>query len=98
MADPNELSRRLRNVGPTLATRMIASGIDTPEKLRELGAKRAYAVMYAHGDRYGDFNAAYLYALEGAIRDRDWSELPASVRDELKAHAQALQRAKKDDA
>ena len=32
--------------------------------------------MYATGDSYGDFNAAYLYALEGAIRDCDWLDIP----------------------
>ena len=47
---------------------MIEAGIDTPETLRKPGAKEAYREMYENGDRYGDFNAAYLYALEGAVR------------------------------
>ena len=38
--------------------------------------KRAFEAMYAQGDAYGDYNAAYLYALEGAIRDCDWLDIP----------------------
>ena len=51
--------------------------------------------MYAHGHAYGDFNAAYLYALEGAIRDCAWLDIPESVKKEYKACAQELQRKKK---
>ena len=51
--------------------------------------------MYATGDSYGDFNAAYLYALEGAIRDCDWLDLPDKIKQEYKEYAQNLQ-SKKD--
>jgi len=44
---------------------------------------------------YGDFNAAYLYALEGAIRDCDWLDLPDKIKQEYKEYAQNLQ-SKKD--
>jgi len=59
-----KLAKQLRNVGPKLAARLFEAGIDSPEKLREIGAKRAFETMYAQGDTYGDYNAAYLYALE----------------------------------
>ena len=90
-----DLAKQLKNVGPKLAQKLIEVQIDTPEKLRRLGAKQAFAKMYAHGDAYGDFNAAYLYALEGAIRDCDWLDIPESVKKEYKAYAQELQRKKK---
>ncbi len=51
--------------------------------------------MYAAGDSYGDFNAAYLYALEGAIRDCDWLDIPDTIKQEYKEYAQNLQ-SKKD--
>ena len=95
MKSAKALSDQLRNIGPTLAARMIDAGIDTPDELRRLGAKRAYETMYASGDAYGDFNAAYLYALEGAIRDCDWSEIPEELKAEYKAYAQRLQRDRK---
>lgn len=92
------LAKKLRNVGPKLAGKLIGVKIDTPEKLRQLGAKKAFEKMYAHGDSYGDFNAAYLYALEGAIQDCDWLSIPESVKSEFKKFAQELQRKKKDQA
>ncbi len=89
------LAKQLRNIGPQLAARLIAARIDTPEKLRRLGAKKAFKRMYAEGDAYGDFNAAYLYALEGAIRDCDWLEIPESVKQDFKKYAHALQEQKR---
>ena len=85
------LAKQLRNVGPKLAARLIEAGIDSTEKLKALGAKRAFETMYAKGDAYGDYNAAYLYALEGAIRDCDWLEIPEDVKVEYKQYAQKLQ-------
>ena len=90
-----KLAKQLHNVGPKLAARLIAARIDTPAKLRRLGAKKAFERMYANGDAYGDFNAAYLYALEGAIRDCDWLEIPDSVKQDFKKFAHALQAQKR---
>jgi DNA transformation protein len=89
-----KLTQQLRNVGPKLAERLVEAKIDTPEKLRQLGAKRAFEKMYAAGDAYGDFNAAYLYALEGAIRDCDWLDIPEEIKRDYKAYAQDLQSKK----
>jgi len=88
------LAKQLRNVGPKLAARLIEVGIDSPEKLRKLGAKKAFEIMYTQGDTYGDYNAAYLYALEGAIRDCDWLEISEEVKAEYKQYAQELQARK----
>ena len=89
------LAKQLRNVGPKLAAKLIDAGVDSPEKLRKLGAKKAFEKMYPAGDLYGDFNAAYLYALEGAIRDCDWLDIPDKIKQNYKIFAQNLQ-AKKD--
>ena len=91
-----DLAKQLRNVGPRLAEKLVAAGIDTPEKLRQIGAKKAFAKMYATGDSYGDFNAAYLFALEGAIRDCDWLDIPESIKQEYKQYARSLQVNKRD--
>lgn len=90
-----DLAKQLRNVGPKLAAKLVEARIDSPEKLRQLGAKKAFEKMYATGDSYGDFNAAYLYALEGAIRDCDWLDLTDKIKQEYKQYAQNLQ-SKKD--
>ncbi len=90
-----DLSKQLRNVGPKLAGMLIEAGIDTPEKLRKIGAKRAFEKMYPSGDSYGDFNAAYLYALEGAIRNCDWLDIPEKIKQEYKEYAHNLQGEKR---
>lgn len=95
MNDAAELARQLKNIGPAMARKMIDAGIDTPEKLRSLGARQAFLAMYGQGDYYGDFNAAYLYALEGAILDCDWSEIPADTRKSHQVFAQELQNNKR---
>lgn len=88
------LARQLKNVGPKLAGKLVAAGIDTPGKLRELGAKKAFEIIYADGDAWGDYNAAYLYALEGAIRDCDWLAIPDDLKQAYKDYAQRLQSKK----
>lgn len=90
-----KLARQLRNVGPKLSEKLIKANIDTPGKLREIGAKKAFDIIYSEGDSYGDYNAAYLYALEGAIRDCDWLEIPEEVKEEYKKYAQNLQSKKR---
>lgn len=94
----NKLSKQLRNVGPKLAQKLVDADIDTPEKLRALGAKKAFDVMYACGDSYGDYNAAYLYALEGAIRDCDWLDIPSDLKEKYKEYAQHLQSKKGNES
>ena len=90
-----DLSKQLRNVGPKLAGKLVEAGIDTPEKLKQIGAKKAFEKMYSTGDSYGDFNAAYLYALEGAIRNCDWLDIPERIKQEYKQYAQNLQANKR---
>lgn len=78
-----------------MAEKTVEAGIDTPEKLSQMGAKKASAKLYPAGDSYGDFNAAYLYALEGAIRNCDWLDIPEEIKVEYKEYAQKLQKEKK---
>ena len=91
----NALAKNLRNVGPRLAERLLDAGIDSHAALKKVGAKRCYELLYRDGDAWGDYNAAYIYALEGAIRDCDWLEIPDDLKAEYKAFTQALQKQKK---
>jgi DNA transformation protein len=92
-----DLAKKLRNVGPKLAAKLVEARIDTPEKLKQIGAKKAFKKMYPAGDSYGDFNAAYLYALEGAIRDCDWLDIPEKIKNEYRVYAQNLQSSLKKE-
>ncbi len=89
------LSKQLRNVGPKLAEKMVLAGIESPEHLRRIGSIEAFRRMYPEGDAYGDFNAAYLYALEGAIRDCDWLDVPEPDKSVFKSIAKELQEQRK---
>lgn len=77
-----ELAKELRNIGPTVAQKLIVAGLDTPAKLKQVGAKEAFLRIHHSGGFCGKFHASYLYALEGAIRNCDWREIPeAKKRD-----------------
>jgi hypothetical protein len=89
-----QLSKDLKNVGPRLAEKLLIAGIDSHDKLKEMGAKAAFEKMYTDGDKYGDYNAAYLYAIEGAIRNCDWLEIPEKIKQEYKEYAKSLQKKK----
>lgn len=70
----------LRNLGKTSSQWLHASGIHTAADLRRLGAVGSYRAVRARG-----FSASrvLLYAIEGALRDLPWQELPTSLKDEL---------------
>lgn len=87
---PEQLAKQLRNIGPIVAEKLIKAGIDSPEKLKKMGAKKAYLKILETGGFCGKFHAAYLYALEGAIIDCDWREIPKKTKEEFKAFTQEL--------
>ncbi len=81
---PNELSKNLKNIGITFSKKLINAGIDTPQKLKKLGSKEAFLQIYKSGGFCDKFNALYLYALEGAILNCDWKEIPKETKAEFK--------------
>ena len=88
-----ELAKSLRNIGPVVAKQLIACGIDTPKKLKNLGAEEAFLEVMAHGGfGCGKAHAAYLYALEGAIRNCDWRKIPEKTKQRFKQLAKELRR------
>ena len=89
---PQELAKSLRNVGPVVAQQLAAAGIDTPAKLKRLGAKKAFVKIVETGGFCCHYNAAYLYALEGAIRGCDWRGIPEAKKEEFKAFTRQLRK------
>jgi len=72
----------MRNIGPTTAAWLAEVGIDTPERLRRLGAVEAYRRVKAW--RPWDVTLTLLWALEGAITDVDWMDVSPERRLELR--------------
>jgi hypothetical protein len=88
--NPKELAKALRNIGPVVATQLVNVGIDTPAKLKKMGAIKAYQTIVDSGQQCGCYNAAYLYALEGAINNCDWRDLPEKRKQEFKDYTEKM--------
>lgn len=73
------------NIGSTLARELRAGGIDSVERLRKLGARRAW-------HRVRKVNAARdcassLLALEGAVRGTRWMAIDPAERKRISEYA-----------
>ncbi len=73
---------RLRNLGPVSVRWLESIGVRTLADLRRTGAVAAWAKVQDAG-----FNPTLnlLYALEGALRDEHWGELPEAVKKRLRS-------------
>jgi len=83
----------LRNLGPACERDLNAVGIYTLEDIEEHGVEGTFLKMMqgrrlrAKIQKKGGgkcFNAAYLYALYGAVHDIDWREIPEAKRRQFK--------------
>jgi len=76
----------LKNLRGTHARMLHEAGITSPAQLHELGAVGAYIRVRRSGLQAG---LNLLYALEGAIRNMSWTDLPYGVRAALTLEADA---------
>lgn len=72
----------LRGLGPKSRQALARVGLDTPEKLREVGAIEAYLLLKQQSR---DFKPSlnFLYALVGALEDRDWRDVAKNDKTRL---------------
>ena len=77
---------RLRNIGPKSAAWLRQVGLRTLEDLAATGPVEAYIRVRRAGFRPG---LNLLYAIEGALNDTHWQEVPDARRAELVAAAEA---------
>ncbi|MFY8107296.1 MAG: TfoX/Sxy family DNA transformation protein [Elstera sp.] len=82
MPSPNAPSS-LRNLGPRTDAMLREVGIETVAELRALGAEEAWHRLRFRFGR--QVTRVALYALEGALSDRDWRHLPEERLAALKA-------------
>lgn len=84
----------LRNLGPACEEDLTSAGIHTAGDIRKLSVKEAFllamSARQAAGKSTHGYNAAFLYALYGAIHDVDWREVPEAKRDDFKAFTASL--------
>ena len=77
---------KLRNIGPKSAAWLRQVGLHTPEALAEAGTVGAFMRIKRAGFRP---SLNLLYALEGAICDCHWRDVPEDRRRALVADAEA---------
>ncbi len=88
----------MRNLGPACEQDLNAVGILTAEQLIELGPEEAFVKMLIGRKQQGRgakcCNAAYLYALYGAIHDIDWRDVPERKKEEFKKLTAEMRQSK----
>ncbi|MEL7361501.1 MAG: TfoX/Sxy family protein [Bacteroidota bacterium] len=72
----------LRNLGLTSAQMLMEVGIDSRTELERLGAAMAFQIVR---HRRPDVSLNLLWALHGALTDRDWRSLSADEKARLRA-------------
>lgn len=73
----------MMNIGKEMERKLISVGIDTPEKLIELGSKQAFSKLK---EVYPNVCLVHLYTLEGAICNTEYNRLFEDKKRELKAY------------
>jgi DNA transformation protein and related proteins len=86
----------MRNLGPACEKDLNAAGIFTAHDLIAIGPEEAFRHLLAARQQLGRgtkcCNAAYLYALYGAIHDIDWRAIPEPKKIEFKKLAARMRK------
>ena len=77
----------MMNIGKEMARKLSSVGIDSPEKLIELGSKQAFAKLKAV---YPNVCLVHLYTLEGAIYNTEYNRLSEDTKRDLKTFSDSL--------
>jgi len=77
----------LRNIGKELEKKLKSIDISTPEALKKVGSKEAFSRLKS---QYPKVCLVHLYALEGAISDIDYNQLPEAVKQSLKDYSDSF--------
>lgn len=79
----------MKNIGKEMANKLTGVGIDSPQKLVEIGSKQAFVKLR---EAYPNICLVHLYTLEGAIRNTEFHLLPEETKQELKEFSDFLKR------
>jgi DNA transformation protein len=83
--------RPIRNIGDVGERWLASIGVATLTELAKMGSVEAYRRIKA---KYGNANIVALYALEGALLDMHWNELPPEVKAALHEEVGYRQKAR----
>ncbi|GLX91434.1 MULTISPECIES: TfoX/Sxy family protein [Pseudomonas] len=88
----NDELQNLRNLGKTSAQWLHAVGIHSASDLKRLGAVDAYRAVKARGFRA---SKVLLYAIEGALLDVHWNDIPVDRKEALNKQVDVLSPTRK---
>ena len=80
---------KLRNLGPRSQQMLATAGIMTEKQLRALGSGHAFLAVKRAGCTP---SLNLLWAIEGALTDRDWKEVAKSDRLSLLTYVEMLEK------
>ncbi|AMB81087.1 MULTISPECIES: TfoX/Sxy family protein [Pseudomonas] len=83
----NDELQHLKNLGKTSSQWLHAVGIHNASDLKRLGAANAYRAVKARGFRA---SKVLLYAIEGALQDVHWNDIPAERKEALNRQVELL--------
>ncbi len=85
--------RDMRGLGPASEEQLRQIGINTPDELRAAGSIQAFVRLNEHFGAKQSLN--FLYALVGALEDRDWRDVAKNDRGRLLLALEDLQELQK---
>lgn len=90
---------QMPNLGPAVEKDLNAAGIFYASEIKKLGPKKAFLKMLEGRQKLGRSaaccNAAYLYALYGAVNNLDWRDIPKIKKEEFKKFTKELRESGK---
>lgn len=84
--------QKLKNIGPACAQKLVQAGITTEKKLKEIGAKEALVQMFLNNNDVGMLHPCFCYALEGAITNISWNQIPEERKEDFKQFVRDLKK------
>ena len=82
--------KKIRNIGPAMAEKLYNAGIYDLESMIKIGTEDVYLMIDESLGFCGTHHAAYLYAIEAAIIDCAWQDVPEDRKTELKEFSKRL--------
>ncbi len=74
---------KLRNIGKRIAEDLEEIGVYTPEELKKVGPEEVMLRIFEKKGWQKGMCTCFLYALEGAITDTRWNEIPERRKKEF---------------
>ncbi|MDX1439353.1 MAG: TfoX/Sxy family protein [Rubricoccaceae bacterium] len=86
MSEKTESLARLKNLGPQSVAMLREAGIHTDEDLRRAGSVLVYKILKHRFPR--EVSLLFLYAIEGALKDRHWNSFTTEEKARLRAQVE----------